>query len=405
MTGLRDVTSDLAALDSEGWWAVVAPFAGDPVCARFDHVRPARPWRGRPWVGVDPGAWRSSLDAPAFRAGVEAIRAAIGRGDVYQVNLTRVLAAPLPVGADVAALGAALAEGNPAPFSAVVRLPDHDVHVASASPERFLERDGNRIWSSPIKGTAATSDQFLAKDHAENVMIVDLVRNDLGRVCEWGSVTVPALCAVEEHPGLAHLVSTVEGTLRPGLGWAEAFAATFPPGSVTGAPKLAALDQIALLESRPRELYCGGIGWVDADRQRGAINVAIRTFWFSEDEIRFGTGGAITWDSDPTGEWDETELKARHLLRVASNRPSAPPSPGASSLSPNLSTSLGRGDRGLDPSRSEPFSGRPHGTGSASGAPSGTTAGSTTEATTGASSGAAVDDVAAAGPAAAEGGR
>jgi para-aminobenzoate synthetase component 1 len=266
---------------------------------------------------VPTDAWTSSLDRDGFCRGVEAIRAAIGRGDVYQVNLTRTLSAPLPAGADVAALGAALAEGNPAPFSAVVRLPDHDVHVASASPERFLERGGDRIWSSPIKGTAATADAFLAKDRAENVMIVDLVRNDLGRVCEWGSVEVPALCAVEPHPGLVHLVSTVEGRLRPGLGWADAIAATFPPGSVTGAPKVAALEHIAALEPVGRDLYCGGIGWVDADARRGALNVAIRTFWFRDGEIRFGTGGGITWDSDPDGEWAETELKARQLLRVA----------------------------------------------------------------------------------------
>ncbi|QXC61426.1 chorismate-binding protein [Aquihabitans sp. G128] len=250
---------------------------------------------------------------------MEAVRAAIGRGDVYQVNLTRVLAAPLPQGADVAALGAALADGNPAPFSAVVRLPAQGIHVASASPERFLERSGDRVWSSPIKGTAADASSFLAKDRAENVMIVDLVRNDLGRVCEWGSVDVPALCAVEEHPGLAHLVSTVEGRLRPGLGWADAIAATFPPGSVTGAPKLAALEQVAALEPAAREVYCGAVGWVDADRGVGSLNVAIRTFWFTEDEIRFGTGGGITWDSDPGGEWAETELKARRLLQVVAN--------------------------------------------------------------------------------------
>jgi para-aminobenzoate synthetase component 1 len=317
LTGLRDVTSDLTCLDGTGYWAVVLPFEGEPVCARFEHVGPARPYRGRPWVGVDPAAWRSSLDEAAFCAGVDAIRAAIGRGDVYQVNLTRVLAAPLPERANVAALGAALAEGNPAPFSAVVRIPSHDIHVASASPERFLERDGNRVWSSPIKGTATTPETFLPKDRAENVMIVDLVRNDLGRVCEWGSIHVPALCAVEEHPGLAHLVSTVEGTLRPGLGWAEAIDATFPPGSVTGAPKIAALDHIAALEAAPREVYCGGVGWVDADRRCGSLNVAIRTFWFAEGEIRFGTGGGITWDSDPAGEWAETELKARRLLQVA----------------------------------------------------------------------------------------
>ena len=319
LTGLRDVTTDLAALDGSGFWAVVLPFTGDPVCARFDQVRPARPWRGRRWVGVEPSTWRSSLDEAEFRAGVEVIRAAIGRGDVYQVNLTRMLSAPLPPGADVAALGAALADGNPAPFSAVVRIPSHGIHVASASPERFLERDGDRIWSSPIKGTAASVDTFLAKDHAENVMIVDLVRNDLGRVCEWGSVEVPELCAVEQHPGLVHLVSTVEGRLRSGLGWAAALAATFPPGSVTGAPKIAALEHIAALEPRQRDVYCGAIGWVDADQQRGALNVAIRTFWFADNAIHFGTGGAITWDSDPAGEWAETELKARRLLRVAAN--------------------------------------------------------------------------------------
>lgn len=317
LTGLADVTSDLAALDGTGTWAVVLPFAGDAICARFERSQPARPWTGRPWVGVAPGAWRSSLDREAYCRRVEAIRAAIGRGDVYQVNLTRRLAAPLPRHADVAALGAALAEGNPAPFSAVVRVPSHDVHVASASPERFLQREGDRVWSSPIKGTASTPDGFLAKDFAENVMIVDLVRNDLGRVCEWGTVHVPALCTVEEHPGLAHLVSTVEGRLRPGLGWADAIGATFPPGSVTGAPKVAALGHIADLETAERDVYCGAVGWVDADVGVGALNVAIRTFWFADGEIRFGTGGGITWDSDPDGEWAETELKASHLLRVA----------------------------------------------------------------------------------------
>ena len=128
---------------------------------------------------------------------------------------------------------------------------------------------------------------------------------------------MPALCAVEQHPGLAHLVSTVTGRLRPGLGWADAIDATFPPGSVTGAPKLAALDHIARLEPGPRGLYCGAIGWVDADRRAGDLNVAIRTFWIEDDHLHLGTGGAITWDSDPTGEWEETELKARRLLAVA----------------------------------------------------------------------------------------
>jgi para-aminobenzoate synthetase component 1 len=227
----------------------------------------------------------------------------------------------LPPGADVAALGAALAEGNPAPYAAVVRIPSHDIHVASASPERFLRRDGDVVESKPIKGTAATADGFLAKDRAENVMIVDLVRNDLGRVCEFGSVEVPSLLAVEDHPGLHHLVSTVTGRLRDGCGWADAIDATFPPGSVTGAPKLAALTAIERLEPVRREVYCGAVGWVDADRRRGDLNVAIRTFWFAEGELRFGTGGGITWDSTPEGEWEETELKARRLVSIASGAP------------------------------------------------------------------------------------
>lgn len=324
LTDLVDVTSDLAALDGTGTWAVVIPFEGAPVCARFASSRPARPWRGRPWPGVAEQTWTSSLDRAGFERGVASIRESIAAGDVYQVNLTRRLSARLPDGADVAALGAALAEGNPAPFSAVVRLPAHGVHVASASPERFLSRDGAVVRSSPIKGTAATEADLLPKDRAENVMIVDLVRNDLGRVCEWGSVVVPSLLAVEHHPGLVHLVSTVEGRLRPGLGWADAIGATFPPGSVTGAPKLAALAQIERLEPCPRVVYCGAVGWVDAERRQGSLNVAIRTFWFDGGMVHLGTGGAITWDSTPAGEWEETELKARRLRRVVAGVAVAP---------------------------------------------------------------------------------
>jgi para-aminobenzoate synthetase component 1 len=188
--------------------------------------------------------------------------------------------------------------------------------VASASPERFLGRSGDAVESRPIKGTAVTAGALGPKDRAENVMIVDLVRNDLGRVCEFGSVEVPGLCALEEHPGLVHLVSTVRGRLRPGAGWADLLAATFPPGSVTGAPKVAALQVIADLEPVSRSLYCGAIGWVDADRRAGDLNVAIRTFWVEDGELHLGTGGGITWDSDPDAEWEETELKARRLLAV-----------------------------------------------------------------------------------------
>ncbi|WDT90958.1 chorismate-binding protein [Streptomyces sp. SCSIO-PteL053] len=224
--------------------------------------------------------------------------------------------------APTSTLTSLLARGNPAPYAGTVRLPGHGVEIATASPELFLRRDGRTVESGPIKGTGRTEDDLLEKDHAENVMIVDLVRNDLGRVCATGSVSVPDLCVVEKHPGLVHLVSTVRGRLADGAGWPELFAAAFPPGSVTGAPKSSALRIIAELERGPRGPYCGAIGWVDADRGAASLAVGIRTFWIDRTGpvplLRFGTGAGITWGSDPEREWDETELKASRLLAVAS---------------------------------------------------------------------------------------
>lgn len=321
---LRDVTRDLAALDSAGFWAVAADFGGQAVCARFGDVRPApRTAPGR-WRGPAAGAWTSSLDRDAYIAGVRRVRAYIAAGEVYQANLCRVLSAPLPDAArsDVDALTTVLAHGNPAPYAGTIRLPAHGVEIATASPELYLRRDGSFVESGPIKGTGRTEADLLPKDHAENVMIVDLVRNDLGRVCVTGSVTVPELCVVEKHPGLVHLVSSVRGELRQDTGWAGLFAATFPPGSVTGAPKSSALRIIAELETAPRGPYCGGVGWVDADRGTGELAVGIRTFWLdrtrSAATLRFGTGAGITWGSDPVREWEETELKASRLLAIAS---------------------------------------------------------------------------------------
>ncbi|GAA2394603.1 chorismate-binding protein [Streptomyces glaucosporus] len=326
-SGLRDVTSDPGALDSTGWWAVVADFEGRLVCARFDDVRTAAPPRPRPggWRGPAAGDWTSSLGRAAYVSGVRRIREHIAAGEVYQANLCRVLTAPLPDpdAADPDELTALLARGNPAPHAGTVRLPAHGIEVATASPELYLARRGRTVESRPIKGTGRAPEDLLEKDRAENVMIVDLVRNDLGRVCAAGSVTVPALCAVEPHPGLVHLVSTVRGELAPGAGWAELLAHTFPPGSVTGAPKSSALRVIRALETAPRGPYCGGIGWVDADRGTGELAVGIRTFWIDRAApggpvLRFGTGAGITWGSDPQREWEETELKASRLLAVAS---------------------------------------------------------------------------------------
>ncbi|MBA4862182.1 chorismate-binding protein [Streptomyces sp. PSKA54] len=319
---LLDVTDDPAALDSRGFWAVAADFEGRLVCARFGDVRrePVPPPLPGAWHGPAAGDWTSSLDRDAYTAGVRRIREYIAAGEVYQANLCRVLSAPVAPDADVDALTSLLARGNPAPYAGTIRLPGHGVEIASASPELFLRRDGRIVESGPIKGTGRTEADLLDKDHAENVMIVDLVRNDLGRVCETGSVTVPDLCVVEKHPGLVHLVSTVRGELREDAGWPELLDATFPPGSVTGAPKSSALRIIEELETARRGPYCGGIGWVDADRRTGELAVGIRTFWIDRTEgvLRFGTGAGITWGSDPEREWRETELKASRLLAVAS---------------------------------------------------------------------------------------
>ncbi|GAA3383295.1 MULTISPECIES: chorismate-binding protein [Streptomyces] len=329
-TDLRDVTSDPSALDSTGFWAVTADFEGRLVCARFGDIRPdpvPAPVPGA-WRGPAAERWSSSLDRSAYVAGVRRIREYIAAGEVYQANLCRVMSAPLPdpASADVDALTSLLARGNPAPYAGTIRLRAHGVEIATASPELYLSRHGRQVESGPIKGTGRTAADLLPKDHAENVMIVDLVRNDLGRVCSTGSVTVPELCALEEHPGLVHLVSTVSGELAEGSGWPELLAATFPPGSVTGAPKSSALRIIEELETAPRGPYCGGIGWVDADRGTAALAVGIRTFWIDREapggpRLSFGTGAGITWGSDPEREWAETELKAARLVALASGEP------------------------------------------------------------------------------------
>jgi para-aminobenzoate synthetase component 1 len=318
-TDLRDVTTDLTALDSSGRWAMVVTYEGDAVCARFDKWQPASPFDAvsAGWLGPGPEAWSTSLDRAAYQAGVETVREAISRGDVYQANVCQVRSAKLPDAsrADVAALHLLLQHGNKAPFGGVVRV--SNAHVATASPELFLRRRGSIIESSPIKGTGKTANDLSPKDRSENIMIVDLVRNDLSMVCQTGSITVPALLHLEQHPGLVHLVSTVRGELQVDVGWPEIFAATYPPGSVTGAPKSSAVGILRDIEGVPRGPYCGAIGWVDADAGTAELAVGIRTFWLAEDRVWFGTGAGITWDSDPAGEWAECELKADRLLHVA----------------------------------------------------------------------------------------
>lgn len=314
-----DLTDDPAPLDSSGWWVVAGTFEGRLTGYRFATVTrgPADdlPEPGR-WRPVAAGAWRSSLDAAGYRAGVAAIAEHIAAGDVYQVNLCRVLTAPDP-GGDPVALAARLATGNPAPLAGWLDLGDD--WIVSASPELFLRRDGGDVVSAPVKGTARPGQPFADKDFPENVMITDLVRNDLGRVAVPGTVRVTGLLEREEHPGLAHLVSTVGARLRPGVGWRELLAATLPPGSVSGAPKIRALQVIRELEPIERGIYCGCFGWVDADRGTARLAVGIRTFARTDGLLRFGTGAGITWGSDPQAEWQETQLKAARLVALASD--------------------------------------------------------------------------------------
>jgi para-aminobenzoate synthetase component 1 len=321
-----DVTDDPAALDRSGFWAVVVDFDGSLTCVRFADVRPAPPARAlarRAWRGPHRSAWTTSMGRDAYIAGVHRIRDQIAAGEVYQVNLCRLMSAPVCPGVpDTASLAAVLSEGNPAPYAVVLDVAEAGLHLVGASPELFLARRGAAVESGPIKGTGRTAADLRDKDVAENIMIVDLVRNDLGRVAALGSVTVPRLCAVERHPGLVHLVSTVRAQLAPGAGWAELLAATCPPGSVSGAPKSSALRLISELEPVGRQYYCGGIGWVDADRRTGWLSVGIRTFWFAQGRLWFGTGAGITWGSEPAAEWAETELKADRLVGLASERES-----------------------------------------------------------------------------------
>jgi len=314
-----EITSDLASLDGGGRWGVVLPYSGQPTLVRFAQwsVNPPEPSIG-PWSGVGEQAWSSSLDEEQYVAGVRRIQEYIAAGEVYQANLCRVLEAPVAPDDDILALHRALAMGNPAPYGSAISVPEVDLHVACASPELFLRREGDVLRSGPIKGTAPSPGLLLEKDLAENVMIVDLVRNDLSRVAKTGTVRVPDLLRIEEHPGLVHLVSDVECRLVQDEKWASILEASFPPGSVTGAPKSSALRIIDECEAAPRDVYCGAIGWIDADRQAAELAVAIRTFWIRGGTLRFGTGAGITWGSDPYGEWQETLLKARTLCGIAS---------------------------------------------------------------------------------------
>ena len=275
---------------------------------------------GNESLDLEIGPWQRTWAERDHAAAVEAVRAAIAAGDVYQVNLVQHLSAGFAgSAATLAARLGPLTEPSDAPFgdSDWRRLEGDGWAVVSASPELYLSRRGRRVWTRPIKGTRPLGerDELLAsrKDAAEHVMIVDLERNDLSRVCVPGSVRWPELMAAEPLAGVEHLVSTVEGELRPDVGLAEILAATFPGGSVTGAPKIAAVDLIAALEPVGRGASMGALGRV---RGNGDLDLAltIRTFAIAEGRLHLWVGGGIVWDSDPYAEVEESLVKAEPLL-------------------------------------------------------------------------------------------
>jgi para-aminobenzoate synthetase component 1 len=293
----------------------------DDICAMLEE-KPAA-LRGLPALA----GWTSNFTQASYHAAVEQVRAHILDGDIYQANISQRFTAALPEGFSPFAFYAALRAANPAPFAAYLTC--DDIILASSSPELLLRKKGNEVMTRPIKGTIARSpdeaedalrrERLLAseKDRAENIMIVDLLRNDLSRVSEPFSVDVPVLCGLESYAGIHHLVSVVMGHLSPGKDAIDLIATTFPGGSITGAPKRRAMQIIAAIEQTPRGYYCGSIGYIGFDGGMD-MNIAIRTAVMKDGEVQIQAGGGITRLSEPEAEYEETFAKVKRLFAAFS---------------------------------------------------------------------------------------
>ncbi|MFQ5785322.1 MAG: aminodeoxychorismate synthase component I [Alphaproteobacteria bacterium] len=276
--------------------------------------------------------WRSNFSRAGYEAAVARVIDYIHAGDIFQANLSQRFHARLPAGSDPYAMYRRLGEVNAAPFAAYLNL--GAVQVLSSSPERFLRLDGDTVETRPIKGTRprgltpAEDAAFAAalraseKDRAENVMIVDLLRNDLSKVCRDHSVAVPELCALESYARVHHLVSTVTGRLRTGRDAVDLLRACFPGGSITGAPKVRAMEIIAEIEPTRRGPYCGAIGFIGFDGTMDT-NIAIRTLALKDGVAVFQVGGGIVADSEPAAEYEETLTKAEALFACFDAAPAA----------------------------------------------------------------------------------
>lgn len=276
-----------------------------------------------PPSALEPPTLTATLDPDAYVARVERIRAYLAAGDVYQVNLGMHLEAPL--GASPLATYGRLRAVQPVPFGAYLDL--GDAQILSNSPELFLRRRAERVETCPIKGTrrrgidraddARLADELRhdAKERAEHVMIVDLERSDLGRVCRTGSICVERFADVATFRTLHHLVSSVSGSLPREVPVSDLLRATFPGGSITGAPKVRAMEIIDEVERGPRGFYTGAVGWMDASGDLD-LNVAIRTAVAANGRVTYGVGGGIVADSDPYREHVECALKAEAFVRA-----------------------------------------------------------------------------------------
>jgi para-aminobenzoate synthetase component 1 len=282
---------------------------------------------GPPPDSRGPVAIASNFTRPDYEAAVARVIDYIFAGDIFQANLTQRFRTELPAGLTPFTLYRRLRQLNPAPFAAYLDF--GEVVIASSSPERFLAVRDGRVETRPIKGTrprgrSPAEDQALMgallaseKDRAENVMIVDLLRNDLSRVCRDASVEVPELCICEAFATVFHLVSTIVGELAPGRSALDLLRSSFPGGSITGAPKIRAMEIIAGLEPTQRGPYCGAIGYLGFDGTMDS-NIVIRTYALRGSTVTFQAGGGIVADSDPAEEYEESLAKARALIAALS---------------------------------------------------------------------------------------
>lgn len=306
-------------------WPAGADFDGPSAVERLHEVR-AFLQRASHCAVAEPEEPTTSAPVPdlpreAYLDRARKVLRYIEAGDVYQVNLARRLTAR--TSASDVTLYRRLREFSPSSHAALLRFGDGS--VICSSPELFLDLRGRRVVTRPIKGTRPRADEAWKdaslrreleeseKDQAELTMIVDLLRNDLGRVCEYGSVRVSEPRTIEEHPTLFHQVATIEGTLRSGEDWRTLLAATFPGGSITGAPKIRAMQIIRELEPTPRGVYCGSIGWIGLNGD-ASFNIAIRTMVQRGEQIELHAGGGIVADSSAEAEYEETEVKLRGIL-------------------------------------------------------------------------------------------